>query len=38
MMGARDTDQMRENLKVLDSGPLNEEKLEAMHRKERITC
>jgi len=32
MIGAKNTEQMRENLKVLHSGPLTEEKLAAMRR------
>ncbi len=32
MMGAKNLDQMRQNLKVLDSGPMTEEELERMRR------
>jgi hypothetical protein len=32
MTGARSREQMRANLKVLETGPLSEEKLEAMRK------
>ena len=32
MMGARDLDQMRENLKTLDMGPMSEDELNRMRR------